>query len=103
MIDAPAFVVVGLDFDMHLPFFACSSFLPGQEAGNVDVVVESGFGKYNKRPSEIADIVTSWLQDKDLLDGMSRAAMAAGNPYAADEIVRDIGRQTVAWMKLNEQ
>jgi hypothetical protein len=29
--------------------------------------------------------------------------MIAGNPYAADEIVEDIGRQTVAWMKLNKQ
>jgi len=34
---------------------------------------------------------------------MSQAAMAAGNPYAADEIVEDIGRQTVAWMNLNEK
>ena len=79
-----------------------TSFLPGQEAGNVDVVVESGFGEYNDKPSKIADIVTSWLQDEQLLTGMSKAAMMAGNPYAADEIVKDIGQQTVAWMKLNE-
>lgn len=80
-----------------------TSFLPGQEAGNVDVVLESGFGEYQKRPSKIAEIVTSWLQDKPLLQTMSQAAMAAGNPYAADEIVEDIGRQTVAWMNLNEK
>jgi hypothetical protein len=29
--------------------------------------------------------------------------LAAGNPYAADEIVRDIGQQTIAWMNLNEK
>jgi hypothetical protein len=29
--------------------------------------------------------------------------MIAGNPYAADEIVEDIGRHTVAWMNLNKQ
>jgi 1,2-diacylglycerol 3-beta-galactosyltransferase len=81
---------------------ACS-FLPGQEAGNVDVVLESGFGEYQKRPSKIAETVTSWLQDKPLLQTMSQAAMVAGNPYAADEIVEDIGRQTVAWMNLNEK
>jgi 1,2-diacylglycerol 3-beta-galactosyltransferase len=80
-----------------------TSFLPGQEAGNVDVVLEGGFGQYQKRPAEIAKVVRSWLQDGELLSSMSKAALAAGNPYAADEIVRDIGRQTVAWMNLNEQ
>ena len=79
------------------------SFLPGQEAGNVDVVLESRFGEYNKNPAKIGEIVTSWLQDKSFLQSMSQAAMVAGNPYAADEIVEDIGRQTVAWMNLNEK
>ena len=79
------------------------SFLPGQEAGNVDVVLESKFGEYNKKPSKIGEIVTSWLQNKPLLQSMSQAAMVAGSPYAADEIVEDIGRQTVAWMNLNEK
>lgn len=80
-----------------------TSFLPGQEAGNVDVVLESGFGAYKHRPAEIANVVTSWLQDSEIMSSMSKAAMVAGNPYAADEIVRDIGKQTVAWMNLNEQ
>lgn len=80
-----------------------TSFLPGQEAGNVDVVLEQNFGEYQKRPSKIGERVTAWLQDKTLLQTMSQAAMVAGNPYAADEIVEDIGRQTVAWMKLNEK
>jgi len=80
-----------------------TSFLPGQEAGNVDVVLESKFGEYNNKPTEIGEIVTSWLLDAALLEKMSKAAMVAGNPYAADEIVEDIGRQSVAWMKLNQQ
>jgi len=80
-----------------------TSFLPGQEAGNVDVVLEQNFGEYQKQPSKIGERVTAWLQDKTLLHSMSQAAMVAGNPYAADEIVEDIGRQTVAWMKLNEK
>jgi 1,2-diacylglycerol 3-beta-galactosyltransferase len=79
------------------------SFLPGQEAGNVDVVLEGGFGEYSNKPSKIADIVASWLQDSDLLSNLSTAASKAGNPYAADEIVRDIGQETIAWMKLNEK
>lgn len=80
-----------------------TSFLPGQEAGNVDVVLESRFGEYQSKPSKIADTVTNWLQDSTLLQTMSQAAMVAGNPYAADEIVEDIGRQTVAWMNLNDK
>mmetsp|Transcript_7862 Transcript_7862/g.9119 ORF Transcript_7862/g.9119 Transcript_7862/m.9119 type:complete len:580 (+) Transcript_7862:437-2176(+) len=80
-----------------------TSFLPGQEAGNVAVVLESKFGEYNNKPPEIGEIVTSWLLDSTLLEKMSKAAMVAGNPYAADEIVEDIGRQSVAWMKLNQQ
>ncbi|KAG7373918.1 monogalactosyldiacylglycerol synthase family protein [Nitzschia inconspicua] len=80
-----------------------TSFLPGQEAGNVEVVLEKGFGAYKHRPAEIANVVTSWLQNDELMASMSKAALAAGNPYAADEIVRDIGQQTVAWMNLNEK
>lgn len=78
------------------------SFLPGQEAGNVDVVLECGYGDYCEDPVEIAKEVDLWLQDESLLINMSKAAQSAGNPYAADEIVADIGSQTVAWMQLNE-
>ena len=80
----------------------CSSFLPGQEAGNVDVVLECGYGDYSEDPVQIAKEVDLWLQDETLMVNLSRAAQRAGNPYAADEIVADIGSQTVAWMKLNE-
>jgi 1,2-diacylglycerol 3-beta-galactosyltransferase len=85
------------------PYFVFISFLPGQEAGNVDVVLESGFGNYCEDPPEIATEVGEWLQDSSLMNSMSLAATKAGNPYAADEIVTDIGSQTVAWMKLNEK
>ena len=79
------------------------SFLPGQEAGNVDVVLESGYGDYCEEPSEIGQEIGFWLQDPDLLKSMSLAAQKEGHPYAADEIVHDIGTQTVAWMSLNEK
>jgi len=79
-----------------------TSFLPGQEAGNVDVVLESGYGDYCEDPAEIGKTVGLWLKDRSMLETMSKAAQKAGNPYAADEIVSDIGTQTVAWMQLNE-
>ena len=80
-----------------------SSFLPGQEAGNVDVVLESGYGDYCEEPSKIAQQVGSWLRDEGLMKSMSLAAQQAGHPNAAGEIVHDIGSETISWMKLNKK
>ena len=66
-------------------------------------MLESEFGDYSEDPYEIAHEVAYWLQDKNLLTSMSLAAQKAGNPYAADEIVEDIGAHTMAWMALNEK
>jgi 1,2-diacylglycerol 3-beta-galactosyltransferase len=77
------------------------SFLPGQEAGNVDVVLEQEFGDFCQDPAGIATEVGIWLKDTNLLDTMSRNAQKAGNPYAAREIVEDIGELTQTWMRLN--
>lgn len=80
-----------------------TSFLPGQEAGNVGFVLDSGFGDYNEDPLEIADEVTFWLQNKSLMDKLSRNAREAGHPSAAENIVRDIGSISKAWMSLNSK
>lgn len=80
-----------------------TSFLPGQEAGNVDVVVENGFGQFSKKTDEIAESVTEWLQDSDKLSEMSRNAAKEGVPYAASDIVKDIGDITQEWMEKNQQ
>ena len=68
----------------------------------MDVVLECGYGDYCEEPSKIAEEVSVWLQDSDLLVSMSHAAKKAGNPYAADEIVADIGDQTLSWLQLND-
>lgn len=67
-----------------------SSFLPGQEAGNVPFVTQNGFGDYTKNPKEIAKRVTSWIQDPEALDSMSRAAKACAAPQATGEIAHDL-------------
>ena len=77
------------------------SFLPGQEAGNVEVVLEAGFGDFCKDPDEIAREVACWLKDDELLAAMSRRADQVGHPTAASEIVQDIGEITRAWMGIN--
>lgn len=80
-----------------------TSFLPGQEAGNVYVVLEAGFGDYCEDPLEISARVCTWLMGNTVLPEMSRAAHKAGHPHAADDIVADIGSETVTWMKMNER
>ena len=77
-----------------------TSFLPGQEAGNVEVVLENEFGEYNDDPIEIAPIVSSWLKDPAKLAEMSRNAKATGRPHAAEEIVLDIGEAANAWKSM---
>jgi 1,2-diacylglycerol 3-beta-galactosyltransferase len=78
-----------------------TSFLPGQEAGNVDYVVDFGFGDYCEDPVAIAEEVAGWLKDPTLLEVMSHRAQAAGRPNAASEIVLDIGSETHVWKALN--
>jgi 1,2-diacylglycerol 3-beta-galactosyltransferase len=78
-----------------------TSFLPGQEAGNVDFVLEKGFGDYCDDPVSIGQEVAIWLQNPDLLVSMSKKAQEAGHPTAAADIVLDIGSVTHTWKALN--
>lgn len=79
-----------------------TSFLPGQEAGNVDIVIDGGFGKFQKYPNEIAWEASDWLNDDTLLEKMSQNSAKLGNPNAASDIVLDIGAITQEWLEKNE-
>lgn len=79
-----------------------TSHLPGQEAGNVDIVLNGGFGDFCEDPETIGLEVACWLQDSQLLDVMSKKAMKVGHPHAAEEIAQDIGQTTLQWMKRNQ-
>jgi len=78
-----------------------TSYLPGQEAGNVEVVLDAGFGDFNKKSNQIAFEVACWLKDPDLLKFMSHKTEEVGQPSAASDIVEDIGEITQIWMRLN--
>jgi UDP-N-acetylglucosamine:LPS N-acetylglucosamine transferase len=82
-----------------------TSFLPGQEENNVDYVVEGGFGAYchDSDPEAIAEELAAWLQDEPKLTKLSIAAKAKGAPYAARDIVKQIGDSTLKWRELNEK
>lgn len=65
-------------------------YSPGQEAGNVPYVEESGFGKYSGDPSVIADTVSSWLASPEKMESMRSAALAAARPQATLDIAKDL-------------
>merc|ERR1712113_419755 len=80
-----------------------TSYLPGQEAGNVDIVLDGEFGDFCTDPSEISNILSCWLKDDSLLEMMSRKSAKVGQPDAASNIVEDIGDIALEWLKKNKQ
>eukprot|EP00599_Poterioochromonas_sp_BG-1_P009447 CAMPEP_0173152620 /NCGR_PEP_ID=MMETSP1105-20130129/12350_1 /TAXON_ID=2985 /ORGANISM="Ochromonas sp., Strain BG-1" /LENGTH=544 /DNA_ID=CAMNT_0014068353 /DNA_START=210 /DNA_END=1844 /DNA_ORIENTATION=- len=77
-----------------------SSFLPGQEAGNVPFVVNGGFGIYTgNRPKKIADTVSTLFSNEARLSEMSIKAKLSSHPEATVSIARDIGESLVHLMK----
>lgn len=78
-----------------------TSFLPGQEEGNVDYVLDGGFGAFDTDPRGIAEEVAAWITEENKLQMLSEAAKRKGAPYAARDIARQIGESTLKWMELN--
>ena len=82
-----------------------TSFLPGQEEGNVDFVVQKKFGRYesDNQPKKIANVVVEWLRHPNIMKEMSYHAKKAGMPNAAREIVKCIGKSVLRWKELHEE
>jgi UDP-N-acetylglucosamine:LPS N-acetylglucosamine transferase len=82
-----------------------TSFLPGQEEGNVNYVVDGGFGAYcpDTDPISMAEELCLWLKDENKLAILSKAAKKFGSPYAARDIAKSIGDSTLKWRELNEE
>ena len=81
-----------------------TSFLPGQEEGNVDFVVDGGFGVFipDRDPDGIAEGVGNWLSDEEKSRELSEAAKKCGAPNAARDIVQSIGNLSLRWKKIND-
>ncbi|KAA8496612.1 putative monogalactosyldiacylglycerol synthase, chloroplastic [Porphyridium purpureum] len=69
-----------------------SSFLPGQEAGNVELVVKSGSGACCEQPKKLARVLRGWIGDDQALKAMSRASRAQGTRDATLIIARILGQ-----------
>ena len=67
-----------------------SGHLPGQESGNVDFVVNGGFGAYSRAPSTIAQTVCDWLSDDEVMRDMSERSLRHAHPGATERIADDI-------------
>ncbi|CAK0894504.1 unnamed protein product, partial [Prorocentrum cordatum] len=67
-----------------------TSFIPGQEEGNIAFVVDGGAGEFvaDTDPDAIAEKVAAWLGDPEKLLQMSARARQLGRPGAALDIAR---------------
>ncbi len=68
-----------------------SSFIPGQEEGNVRYVLEHQAGAYAAMPGEIAPLIREWFEPgNDTLRQMAANATALAHPEAALIIARHL-------------
>jgi 1,2-diacylglycerol 3-beta-galactosyltransferase len=68
-----------------------SSFIPGQEEGNVPFVVDNEVGIYCTEPAEIAQIIHSWFrEDQETRLRFAENARRLGRPQATVQIVESI-------------
>jgi 1,2-diacylglycerol 3-beta-galactosyltransferase len=66
-----------------------TGFLPGQESPNVDYVVESGFGAFAPKESDLLDEVRVLAEGGPTWRDMSRKAAELAHPYASSDIGRE--------------
>jgi UDP-N-acetylglucosamine:LPS N-acetylglucosamine transferase len=80
-----------------------TSFLPGQEEGNIDFVTDAGFGAYvhDSDPIGVAEEVCMWLTNDAVRAKLCQAAKVKGMPHAARDIVQEIGDITLKWREIN--
>ncbi len=62
-------------------------FVPGQESGNVDFVVDKGVGAFAPSPEKAVAVLREWLENPGVLEKMKDNAGKLANPRASLEIV----------------
>jgi 1,2-diacylglycerol 3-beta-galactosyltransferase len=75
---------------MGLPMIL-SGYIPGQEDGNMEIVVQGKAGVYAPTPKQMAQTLREWLAPGSLtLAEYAQAARQMGRPYAADKVADTI-------------
>lgn len=64
------------------------SYLPGQEAGNVPYLTESGAGIWAPTPADVAAGLRVWLENENAYNRAAESAKHLARPEAAKEIAR---------------
>jgi len=68
-----------------------SSYIPGQESGNVPYVLKHGVGVYVEDPGQIAEVVSGWFgSQRANLVQVAEKARQMGRPEATFHIVEEI-------------
>ena len=68
-----------------------SGFIPGQEEGNVEYVINKGVGTWAEKPQLIAATLAQWFQpENETLTQMAQKAQRLGRPQAALDIAAEI-------------
>jgi 1,2-diacylglycerol 3-beta-galactosyltransferase len=68
-----------------------SGFIPGQEEGNVEYVIDRGVGTLTERPQLIAATLAQWFQpENETLIHMAQKAQRLGRPQATLDIAAEI-------------
>lgn len=63
-------------------------FVPGQEEGNPQFVIQAGAGAYCPRPAPVVNTLRAWLSDPQRLEKLAMSARAAARPAAAYSVAR---------------
>jgi 1,2-diacylglycerol 3-beta-galactosyltransferase len=68
-----------------------SGFIPGQEEGNVEYVIDNGVGTWAEKPRLVAATLAQWLQpENETLTYMTQKAQRLGRPQATLDIAAAI-------------
>ena len=68
-----------------------SSYIPGQESGNVPYVLKHGVGVYLEDPRQIAEVISGWFgPQRENLVQVAEKARQMGRPEATFHIVEEI-------------
>lgn len=63
-------------------------YLPGQEKGNVDYVINNGAGIWAPDPGQIIEALRTWLEDPEVLSRFAEGSRHLAQPEATRQIAR---------------